>query len=214
MNTFSAGDMIRFGWETFKKRPWFFIMVQICITIIGVIASQMSGQVDKAGSGPALVLALAGVFAGIVIQILLGMGTISFALKAHESTDAVRIEDLWAPGTFWKFLLTSIVVSLITVAGLILVIIPGIIWGLRFMFAKYAVVDRGLSMSAALAESTRITSGHKWELLLLAVLIIVINIVGALALIVGLLVSMPVSMLAVAHAYRTLEHARSEVVAA
>jgi uncharacterized membrane protein len=39
-----------------------------------------------------------------------------------------------------------------------------------------------------------------------------LNIVGVLLLLVGLLVTVPVTILATAHAYRALEHAASEVV--
>jgi uncharacterized membrane protein len=215
MNTFSAGEMIRFGWETFKKRPWFFVGIQLVIIVVGGVASQMSDQFDKGYEGSMmLLLALVGFFVGSVIHILIKMGTISFALKANESAEAARFEDLWAPAMFWKYLLASIVVGLIVVAGLILFIVPGIVWALRYMFVPYLVVDRGLGVRDALTESSRITYGHTWELLLLILAIIGINILGLLALVVGLLVSLSVTMFALAHAYRTLEHTASEVAPA
>jgi uncharacterized membrane protein len=53
-------------------------------------------------------------------------------------------------------------------------------------------------------ESSRITRGHKWPLFVFLLLLVLVNLAGLLALVVGLLVSMPVSMLAFVHAYRTL----------
>ena len=53
-------------------------------------------------------------------------------------------------------------------------------------------------------ESSRITRGHKWPLFGFVLMLVLINLLGALALIVGLLVSVPVSTLAFAHAYRVL----------
>jgi uncharacterized membrane protein len=214
MNTFSAKAMVRFGWETFKKRPWFFAGVQLIIIIISQIATEISSYADKTQTQEMLILALVGVFIGIVIQILLKMGTISFFLKAHEAPELLRVSMLWAPAYFGSYVLASIVVGLVVLVGLILLIVPGIIWALRYMFVPYLVVDRGLGYSEAMKESRRITDGHKWQLLGLIGLLVLVNIAGLIALVVGLLVSIPVSALALAHAYRTLEHIASEVVPA
>ncbi len=213
MNIIAPGAMIRFGWETFKKRPWFFIGVMAVIWVVSGVFSQMSSYTDKA-AGAAVVFALVGVFVGVVGQLLVKMGTISFTLKAHDAPEAARFEDLWAPEKFWSYLIASLLVGLIVVAGIILLIVPGIIWALRFMFVPYLIIDRKLDVSAALRESSRITLGHKWQLLGLVVVLGLLNILGLLALIVGLLVTVPVTMLAVVHAYRTLEHSASEVTTA
>jgi uncharacterized membrane protein len=53
-------------------------------------------------------------------------------------------------------------------------------------------------------ESKRITHGYKWPLLGFIFVLALVNLLGALALGVGLLVSVPVSTLALVHAYRTL----------
>lgn len=213
MNIIAPGTMIRFGWETFKKRPWFFIGVMAVIWVASGIFSQMSSYASET-SGAAVVFALVGVFVGVVGQLFVKMGTISFALKAHDAPEVARFEDLWAPEKFWSYLIASILVGLIVVAGIILLIVPGIIWALRFMFVPYLIIDRKLDVSAAMRESSRITLGHKWQLLGLVVVLGLLNILGLLALIVGLLVTVPVTMLAVVHAYRTLEHSASEVVSA
>jgi uncharacterized membrane protein len=76
-----------------------------------------------------------------------------------------------------------------------------------FMFATYLVIDKNMAPMDALKESRRMTYGHKWNLFLFGLGLIGINILGFLALIIGLLVSLPVTMLAMAHAYRTLASA-------
>lgn len=48
------------------------------------------------------------------------------------------------------------------------------------------------------------TKGSWLSLFLLGVVLAVINIVGALLLMIGLLVTIPISMLAMVHVYRTL----------
>jgi len=55
-----------------------------------------------------------------------------------------------------------------------------------------------------MGESNRITRGHKWQLFGFVLLLLLINLLGLLALVVGILVSIPVSTLAFVHAYRVL----------
>jgi uncharacterized membrane protein len=55
-------------------------------------------------------------------------------------------------------------------------------------------------------ESKRITYGYKWPLLGFALVLALINLLGLLALVVGLLVSIPVTTLAFVHAYRALSN--------
>ena len=210
MNPIQPGAMIRFGWDLFMKRVWFFIGAFLIIWVAAGIFSQAGSYVEKA-TGTMLVLALAGSFLSIVASVLIKMGTLAFVLKAHDAPEAVEIKDFWSPETFWAFFGASILIGLIVVAGLILLIVPGIMWSLRFMFVPYLVIDRKLGVFAAMKESTRITLGHKWQLLGLIGMLALLNIAGFLALIVGLVVTIPVTMIAVAHAYRTLEHAASEI---
>lgn len=203
MNTFSGSAMIRFGWETFKKRPWFFVGVFL---VIGILSSGMRFQMgDNTHNAPAMIALL--IVVGIAmafIQVLAKMGAIQLALKAHDTPESVVFKDLWAPHPFWKYVGSSVLVGIIVVIGFILLIVPGVIWALRYLFVPYLVMERKLKPFEALKESARITYGHKWQLLGMLCLVALINILGLLCLVVGLLVSVPVSSLALAHAYRTL----------
>jgi uncharacterized membrane protein len=94
--------------------------------------------------------------------------------------------------------------ALAVAVGFVLLIVPGIIFGLMFMFATFIVIERELGPIDALSESHRLTRGYKWPLFGFVLLLLLVNVLGLLALIVGLLVSIPVSTLAFVHAYRTL----------
>jgi len=214
MNPVAPAAMIRFGWETFKKRPWFFVFVFLVINILTGRFGYSTG-----GPGPDLrptivALLIAGVVVGVIVQTLAGLGQLNLLLKAHENVEAVSWWDLWHPHPFWRFFFTNLAYGLIVLAGLVLLIVPGIIWGIKYMFAPYIVVDRGAGVGDALKESGRITYGHKWQLLWLGLALLGLNMLGFLALLVGLLVTIPVSALSLAHAYRTLEHQASEIAPA
>lgn len=205
---FHAGDMIRFGWEAFKKRPWFLIGALVITTIVSYLVGFVSGLFGNEG-----LESIAGFVINVAASILISMGTTALLLKAHDSVESVSYRELWHPQPFWSYLGVTIIFALATVVGFILLIIPGIIVFLAYQFGEYIVIDRNLGPVEALEESARITKGNRWELLWLFLMIIGINILGALALLVGLLVTVPVSWLAIVHAYRTLEHRASEVAA-
>lgn len=195
MTPFSASECIQYGWHIFKKRAGFFIGVSIVLALITMAI----------GAIP-----LVGIIAGILVK----MGSISFSFKAYEDPMSAKFSDLWAPYPFWKFVLASLLLGVVIVLGLILFIIPGIIFMLRYLFVQYLVMDRKLGAFEAMKESARITRGNHLNLLVFIILIMFINILGALCLGVGLLVSIPVTLFAVVRAYRVLEHAANEVVPA
>jgi hypothetical protein len=65
---------------------------------------------------------------------------------------------------FFPVLWVSILRTLITVGGLILLIVPGVIWGLRYMFAEQTVMFEGKRGRAALTRSREITEGKLFGL--------------------------------------------------
>ncbi|MEK7106915.1 MAG: hypothetical protein AAB899_01890 [Patescibacteria group bacterium] len=206
---FSASDMIRFGWETFKKRPWFFIQVMVVQVLLTWAINVLSAQFSDGSA-----LSFIGTALRIALSMLLSMGVTALLLKAHDAVESAALEDLWHPRPFWQYLGAGLLYGLGIFVGIILLIIPGIIVLLTYQFASYVVVDRNFGPIKALKESARITRGHRLELLLLFLLVLILNIAGLLALVVGLFVTIPVTMLAVVHAYRTLEHKASEITPA
>lgn len=199
MNTFSTGEAIRFGWRTFKSRPWLYIGASIVVALASWLGGLIAGMFVAEGVGALLAFAI-----NITVGMLIGMGEAAFFLKAHAEPAGVQIADLWHPRPFWKYVGVSVLTTLAIGLGLILLVVPGIIVALMVMFSCYLVIDRQLGPIEAMKESRRITKGHLMELFLLALALIGINILGFIALFVGLLVSIPVSMLAFVYAYRSL----------
>ena len=210
-NTLSVSECVRFGWETFKKRPWFFVGAMALLIVTSFLSSVLSGAAQESNSGFFIFVAfIASTVFGVYIEMML----VTFLLKSHEGIEQIDWSELTSYLPFWKYLGAKLLASIIIVIGFILLIIPGIILALMFFAVQYLVMDKKLGPVDALKESSRITKGHKGQLLLLMLAIIGLNILGALALLIGLFVSVPVTMLAIVHAYRTLEHKASEVAPA
>jgi uncharacterized membrane protein len=209
MHTLSVGDCIRFGWETFKRRPWILIGAFVLAAIVSALPGIFGPHPEIGPDGqviaqPFTVFEVVMTLVSVVVSLFVSIGLTTFALRAHDNIETVQIADLWNPGPFWRFLGAHILTALIVFAGFLLLVIPGIIAAIGLGFVAFLVVDRGAGPVDALKESWRITKGHKWQLLLLGLALVGINIIGALLLGIGLFASIPITMVAGAHAYRTL----------
>jgi uncharacterized membrane protein len=87
---------------------------------------------------------------------------------------------------------------------LLLLIIPGIFFGIRLKYATYLVIDKNLGPLEAIKGSWKITRGNVWNLFFLSILLGLINLLGLLCLVIGLFITVPLSMLATAFVYRKL----------
>lgn len=209
MATLSIGDCISYGWETFKKRPWILIGALVLTMIVASIPGLFRPHPEIGPDGdiippPVTAMYVISTLASIVVSTFAAIGLVTFALRAHDNIASVQLADLWNPAPFWRFLVAHILTGLVVALGLIVFIVPGIILMMGLLFVPYLVVERGLGPIEAMQESWRITKGNKWRLFLLFLALLGINLLGLLALIVGVLVAVPITMLAVVHAYRTL----------
>ena len=71
---------------------------------------------------------------------------------------------------FPQAVMVSFFYGLIVTGGLLMLVIPGIIWGLAYIFAQYCVVDRRTGIRESFRYSSAITNGFKERLFPLAML--------------------------------------------
>lgn len=212
MQKLSIGECLSFGWKTFRARPWLFVQAGALLFLINMAVSLLQTLFELGGEqmGPvvAMLVGIISMGIGIAISFLISMGETAFFLRSHEDVQGTSIRDLWHPKPFWKFFGTSLLSAILIIVGFVLLIVPGVFLAILFMFVGYLVIERGLAPIAALKQSAALTKGNRWQLLGLGLAIVGINILGLLALLVGLFVTVPVSFLAVTHAYRILSRER------
>ncbi|HEX5417248.1 MAG TPA: hypothetical protein VFZ25_16405, partial [Chloroflexota bacterium] len=139
------------------------------------------------------------------------MNLIKIALEIFDGRPA-RLEDLFTIPAHWlSYLIAGIIVGIVVGIGFVIFIIPGLYMLARWLFYGYAIVDRGANATDSLGVSWQMTSGHVLGMILLVVALLVINLIGALIFGVGLLISAPVSLMAVTYAYRTLQRPAESV---
>lgn len=196
---FSIGEALSFGWTKLKENSAVLLSGSVIIFALNLISSWASKSFEDGGFG---IIGLLLVIASIIVSI----GYMIISLKVSRG-EAVSIKDIIPPGKIgFNVFLVSILAGIIVVAGLILLIIPGIYLALRFMMTSYAVVD-GAGIKESFSRSTHLTDGHKWQLLGFCIVLCLVNILGAIPFGLGLLVTTPITAVAAAHVYNKLKHA-------
>lgn len=209
MPTLSIGDCISYGWETFKKRPWFLIGALVLVMLISIIPNIFATPPEFGPDGkiiphPVTTRDVIVSLVSLVVSIFISLGLTTLSLRAHDNIEGANFADLWNPGPFWRYLGAYILTILAIALGLIAFVIPGFIIAIGLSFVPFLVIERGLGPIEAIKESWRLTKGHKGSLFLLMLALIGITLLGFIALLVGVFVALPIIMIAFAHAYRTL----------
>lgn len=145
-------------------------------------------------------------FAYTLIQSGLSLGVVYMGIRAVDG-QTLHISDLFARFRYFFYnFIGQILYSLIILVGLILLIVPGIIWGLRYCLYPYFIADKKVGPIQALKMSAEATQGAKWDLFKFMLVAILIGLAGVLVFAVGILVAMPVITIATAAIYRILSN--------
>jgi uncharacterized membrane protein len=197
--SFSSVEALRFGWTKTIANLKPLLIIGAVGAFLALLNQALRIPDDTGGLSALLMIAVQ------VLEVALTLVYIRVALKLHdgEPLDVTRPAGLLSG--FFTFLLAYVLYSLIVVGGLVLLIVPGVVWALKFGFAGFLVSDKKLDPIEALRASSRLTDGVKTQLLVFALLLFAVNFLGALALGVGLLVTIPTTFIASAYVFRRLQ---------
>jgi uncharacterized membrane protein len=201
---FLIGDAVSYGWQTMTANVWFFVLIFL---IFFVASGIVSGPWNWAVRSNSAVLVILGVIFGllnIVISTFINMAQIRIGLDFCDQKPADYNDLVSEYPRFWRFLGGMILYGLIVFAGLILLIIPGIYWGIRYHFVGYLILDRDMGIMDALKKSGQITRGAWWHLFVFALAMMGISIIGFILCFVGSFFALPIVIVATAYVYRSL----------
>lgn len=210
---FSAPDAIAWGWSKFSQNVGSVLLATVVVfggsIAISVLTSLFTGgfsQSTPMGPGSLSFSAMSsGSFVGELLQAVVGMTLTGVAVKAALEVTEGKPYDFFGAFSrvnYVNLIVASLVVSLVTLIGFILLVIPGLIVLFLTYLTTYSVVDDGKSPIDAIKHSVSLTSANLGPALILAILNVVVMIAGLVALCVGVLVAFPVTVFATAYAYR------------
>jgi uncharacterized membrane protein len=206
--TLSVGDAIRYGWDRFKANPWTWIGAVVIAAVIQSVLNTLFGnrstfRVDTFGQSLWTISWIIGSIVTVIVGYLINAALVRGAL--HE-VDGQRPR----LGSFFRFtnvgnvILASVLVGVLTAVGLILFLIPGLIVAFLSWWTLQFVIDRHDSATGGLRASFSAISSQPGPVFLLALALIGINILGAIPLGLGLLITVPISTIASTYAYRVV----------
>jgi len=184
-----TGEAIAYGWQSVKKDLWYFVGLAFVSTIIGSVGSAHSqtNQWD---------------LVGFLLSAWMTCGYMTMMLSFQAGKKMEFGELFKQVKHYWEVLAATFLLGLIICLGFILFIVPGIYLALRFQFTIQLILDKGLGISEAMKESTRLTNGIKMSLLTFNLALIGVVVLGAICLGVGVFVAIPVVWLAEIFVYR------------
>jgi hypothetical protein len=193
----------RTGWRLFKTRASVFVASMLLLFLSWVILEVAVVLLHRLGLTVWLVLHLAWLF--LFSGMLVGLHVM--ALKCVDDK-IPRIGDLF--GSLQRgppYLLALCIYCLAVSGGLVLLIVPGIYLAIRYCLFAQVITDTSASALAALRKAAALARGNWAPLGALFLIAFLLNIGGMALLGIGLILSFPVSLLAVAGFYRSLRPA-------
>lgn len=105
---------------------------------------------------------------------------------------------------FLHTLVASLLIGLFTFLGMLALIIPGLVIAAMYKFTYLFIVDKRLEFWPALQASHNVVRHDYFGFTMFLILAFFVNVLGFLCLVVGLLVTVPVTFAAVTIAYKEL----------
>jgi len=184
-----VGRSYSIGWELMMK----YFLELLLLLIIG-IAIQIPVQLMTKASdystfdSDMIMITLLGMllFVVAVKPISYGIDYVNLKLVRGEKFDVADVF-LGFKENYLNVVLSGILVTAIVVAGILLLIIPGIIFACKLAFVPYLVIDKKLEAVEAVKASWKMTDGHAMTIFLMALLAIPIGLLGLIALVIGII---------------------------
>jgi len=189
--TFSIKKAFSDSWALEKAELSKFILVAVVLLGVSLVSGLAEDQ--------SWILTLLSYF----LQVYLGIIWIIFAVRSVESKKLVfkSVFNEINANLYFKFFVLTVLVTILVGLGTILLIIPGIIAATGLQFAGYFMIDENVSIKKSMKLSWEATKGVRLKLFWLIIVLGLVNILGMLLFGIGLLVTMPLTSLVLAHIY-------------
>ena len=199
--TFAFDTPFTFAWEAFKARPWFYISacgIAIGVSIVPLVAAIVEFVRQHIGAG----CALYGV--ALLLSMVPSVGLQKIFLKTVDG-ETPTYQDLYLHARLIPSLLATWFLWMLMVLPCCILVIPGYYVMVRYYFALLVVIDKEVGPMEALRRASELSDGVRWLLLAFILVAGFLGAAGEIVFLVGMLVTMPIAMLAMAHVYRQLD---------
>jgi uncharacterized membrane protein len=204
MNRWSIEEAVSYGWKSMTTRVWFWIVFLLVLFLLFAVAQRIEHFLLPDGLEH---------IADWVLQILCWMVLLWAGLRVHDDLPPQwdRIFSSWR--RVGNLVVAQLLYWLIIAGGVLLLVVPGLIWAAQYHYAAFLVLDEDLGPIEALKRSARLTRGSRTNLIMFGLVAFGINVLGALALVIGLFAAIPTTILADVWIFRRLQAADAATLA-
>ncbi len=204
MPQLDVGSAISYGWKKFSENVGPFILLVLAVFVAAIVLNILQGILTpNSGGFLALVWSLALSIVVMVVSFIIQAGVYRAGLGVTRGQQP-SVSMLTQTDNMVPYILTVILVGLGAFVGFLLCIIPGIIWLIFTAYAPILALDKGMSPVEAITTSLNWVKDNMGQVFLILLVSWVVYIAGALLCGVGLLVSIPVALVAIIYSYRAL----------
>jgi hypothetical protein len=211
---FQVGDAFNYGWKKFQEylgpiliAMLIFLVVGGLVNFIGTLFAGGIGEItdpDDIGLGMFfsfgyLVFSLIGALVSLLIQAAVVRGALGIT-----KGERIDLNTFLSTENLGQIVLASILLAIGAAIGLILCIIPGLIFIFYSQFTYQFIIDKGLPAFDAIKASFGLVNKNLGTVVVLFLASILAFFIGAILCGIGLLVTIPVTIIATAYAYRMM----------
>lgn len=195
---FLTSEAFSYAWKAYKDNWKILLVITIITAILGGYQYEIKDN-EPLELGKFIISILFG-----VLSMIVNIGVLKSLLKIYDRKKIELLDIFRYTNYFWRYLGASILYGLIIFAGLILFVVPGIIWALKYSMTLNLIVDKDFGIMDALKKSAEMTNGYKAHILLFYFSCLGVLILGVLFVFIGLIVAIPVVWIAGVYVYRHL----------
>ncbi len=185
-----VGDCYGHGWKMIWKN---FLELFLIGLIMVLFSIPINGFALLAGEdflyNNVTLFILPALFYGLLVLAPMSWSVYYAFLKAVRG-EKVEIRDIFAfTRNYSNVVLAYLLMNFIIGIGLVILIIPGIIFACKLAFVPYLVIDKNMNAMDALKTSWSMTEGYAMNIFLIVVLAIFISIGGMIVFFVGVIIA-------------------------
>lgn len=172
------GDILLRSWYLYRDNFLLFIL----IAVIGQALYTVRGALSATGVQGLWAVGVGLVPAAIVIRFWAGAALIVAASSRHNAQE-VSLKGCFAKveGRYLTYVMATVLYSLASVTGLLLLIVPGLYVGTILCLAAYVAVLEDRKLAGSFRRSRQLVAGSFWRVLLIMLFLGVLGAAGGFA---------------------------------
>lgn len=201
-----VGAAIGYGWKKFTENVASFVVLMIAVVVAGAVVGVLRFILtpDDGGFFAWIIGAFLGAVAYVITSIIQA-GVLRAGLSATKGGE-VSPTQLTQTENIVPYILTQILIGFGVFVGIILCVIPALIWLVFTAYAPIIALDQGLDPIESIKKSLNWVKDNFGSVFLILIVAYIVGFVGYCLCGVGILATIPIAMVAIIYSYRALNN--------